>query len=241
MSGVFLRKEIKFFLDSEKYKTLLFIMRNNMEPDKYGKQTIRNVYFDNDNFELISRSIEKPLYKEKVRVRAYGALSDDMPAYFELKKKYDGVVYKRRILTGLRKIERYVNDGVPIEESQIFREIDYLCRLKELRPKIFIAYEREAFYGVSDADFRITFDTGIRFRTNSLSVASDAPATTLKSGDFVLMETKCLLAYPRWLIDFLCDNKIYKTSFSKYGTVYTDYILPALAKDNHKEKEVCSA
>lgn len=240
MSGVFLRKETKYMLTLKQYNDLISVMEGKMTLDKYGKQTMNNVYFDNDCFELISRSVEKPVYKEKVRLRVYGKPEPDSPAYLELKKKYKGVVYKRRISAPLYSFTDYIEKGIPPCDSQIFREIDYVYRVKNLAPKVYLAYEREAFYGNEDAGFRITFDTGIRYRTGDTSILSPAAAEKLIDDDSVLMETKCLLAYPRWLIDFLCDNNIYKTSFSKYGRVYTDRIIGSVNIEEKEEKIICS-
>ena len=239
MSSVFLRKETKYILNSKSYETLLFIMRAHMKRDKYGRQTVNNVYFDNDSYELISRSIEKPVYKEKVRMRVYGRPDETSPAFFEIKKKYDGVVFKRRISTDVGAMQRYIDEGRPIDDSQIFREIDYVYRIKKLSPKVVLAYEREAYYCSYDENLRITFDTGIRFRTDFLDITKKAPMTFLTGGAVVLMEIKCLLGYPRWLIDFLTRNGIYKTSFSKYGKVYTDAIL-CDSEAKLKEKILCS-
>lgn len=235
MSGVFLRKETKYILSLNQYNSLLSVMKDEMTLDKYGKQTMNNIYFDNDCYELISRSVEKPVYKEKVRLRVYGKPQPDSHAYLELKKKYKGVVYKRRINAPLFVLEKYIENGTPPENSQIFREIDYVYRVKNLEPKVYLAYEREAYYGNADNNFRITFDTGIRYRTGDVSLYSNALSEKIIGDDTVLMETKCLIAYPRWLIDFLCENKIYKTSFSKYGRVYTDRILAGVTEKKDKE------
>ena len=43
-----------------------------MSVDSYGKHTIGNVYYDTDTYELITRPVEKPKYKEKFRIRSYG-------------------------------------------------------------------------------------------------------------------------------------------------------------------------
>lgn len=233
-SDVFKRKETKYILSKKQYEELLRIMDGKMAVDKYGKQTVNNIYFDNDNFELVSRSIDRPVYKEKLRMRVYGVPKDDSLAFFELKKKYQGIVYKRRINAPLEKIERYIHSGIPVEDSQIFREIDFVYRSKALEPKLYLAYDRVAYYGLDDEEFRMTFDTDIRYSFENTDVRCKNPVL-LTGDDFVLMETKCQLVYPRWLIDFLNGNNLFKTSFSKYGTVYAKVLL------ENKEKKTCSA
>ena len=94
---VFKRYEIKFLLDLEQKQRILAAMEPYMVLDEYGRTTIRNVYFDTDNFRLIRRSLEHPAYKEKLRIRSYKQLGPDEPVFVELKKKYNGVVYKRRL------------------------------------------------------------------------------------------------------------------------------------------------
>lgn len=224
-NDVFLRKETKYIISLSQYHCLKALMSRYMKIDKYGKQTINNVYLDNDNFEIISRSVEKPIYKEKVRMRVYGCPQENSVAYLELKKKYKGVVFKRRIQGELADMENYFYNGVPPLDSQIFREIDYVVQRKDLRPMVRLLYEREAYYGIDDPDFRITFDTGVRFCRHDCSLTQDLPMTKIIGDDVVLMETKCHLVYPRWLINFLDENGIRKTSFSKYGKAYTDFIL----------------
>jgi len=235
MQSVFKRKETKYVLTKALYEKLVRLMEGKLTVDKYGLQTVNNIYFDNDSFELIRRSIEKPTYKEKMRMRVYGTPTPDSPAFFELKKKYKGIVYKRRIRTPLQEVENYYISGIPVEDSQIFREIDYVYKIKELKPKLYLAYDREAYYGNDDKNFRMTFDFGIRYRWFDVDIKKQDECEYLTDEDTVLLEVKCQLAYPRWFINFLNENAIPKASFSKYGRIY----LKKLKEE--KEKEKCSA
>ena len=235
MQSVFKRKEIKYILTKAQYQSLLVELEGRMSVDKYGLQTVNNIYFDNDSFELIRRSIEKPRYKEKMRMRVYGTPTPDSPAFFELKKKYKGIVYKRRIRAPLSDVESYYKNGIFVESSQIFREIDYVYKVKDLKPKLYLAYYRVAYYGNDDKNFRMTFDFGIRYRWHDVDIKNQGDTEYLTDEDTIVMEVKCQLVYPRWFIDFLNKNKLGKASFSKFGRIY----LKTLTTD--KEKLKCSA
>ena len=69
---VFKRYELKYLLSEEQKGRILAAMAPYMEPDAYGRSAVRSLYFDTDNYRLARRSIEKPAYKEKLRIRSYG-------------------------------------------------------------------------------------------------------------------------------------------------------------------------
>ncbi len=94
---VFKRYELKYMLTLEQKEKVLEAMLPYMQLDKYGRTTIRNIYFDTASYRLIRRSIEKPAYKEKLRIRSYSQATADSTVFVELKKKYEKVVYKRRL------------------------------------------------------------------------------------------------------------------------------------------------
>jgi len=95
--SVFKRKEVKYLLSREQYEAFLPALLEIAEIDRYGESDILSMYFDTPNYRLIRTSLEKPVYKEKFRLRTYGVPTSDTPAFAEIKKKYDGIVYKRRI------------------------------------------------------------------------------------------------------------------------------------------------
>ena len=218
---VFKRYEIKYMLTIAEANALKEYMKEYMQADKYGKSTICNVYLDTPDYLLIRRSIEKPTYKEKLRFRSYGVVKDGDVAFFELKKKYDGVVYKRRLDLTEKAILSSVKIKGNLPDTQIGRELTYALNLyKDLSPKMFLSYEREAYYAKKDKSFRITFDRNILWRDYDLSLSSGVYGSAILDHDKVLMEVKTASSIPIWLCKFLSENKIYKTSFSKYGTAY---------------------
>ena len=238
---VFKRYEIKYMLSLEEKEKVLTAMQDYMELDKYGRSSIRNIYFDTDNYRLIRHSIDKPEYKEKLRIRSYGKASSDSTVFVELKKKYDHVVYKRRIATTHDTAFNWISGKEPSpKDTQISREIDYFLQYYQtLRPAAFLSYEREAFYEKSGGSFRVTFDDNILFRTEELTLISDAYGTSLLDNEHVLMELKCSGGIPLWLTKVLSKEKIYKTSFSKYGTGYSQIIFPQInTKSLHTKGEI---
>lgn len=232
--NVFKRYELKYLITKEQQKLLLAVMEEYMEPDKFGRSTICNIYFDTPNKMLIRHSNEKPIYKEKLRVRSYGVANPDTTVFVELKKKYKSVVYKRRINLSESVAMDYLKDGIkPNTKNQITKEIDYFCKFYEgIEPALFMSYERKAFFSKSDLNFRMTFDENILCRDYDLSLTSGTYGTPILDKHKVLLEVKTVLGIPLWLTDFLSENKLYKTSFSKYGTAYKSIILPKLLGGN---------
>ena len=196
--------------------------------DKYGRTTLRNIYYDTDSFRLSRHSIEKPAYKEKLRIRSYGKAEPYSPVFVELKKKYDSVVYKRRMAMAETEAMNWVAGNMPcLRENQIVDEIDYfLDYYKTLHPVVFLSYEREAFFAKDGGDFRVTFDENILCRQEELSLEADIWGTSLLEEGLVLMELKCSGSIPLWMTQILSGEHIYKTSFSKYGTAYETMIYP---------------
>ena len=233
--SVFKRYEIKFTLNSEQKDRIMLAMQPYMQLDDYGRTTIRNIYFDTDTFRLIRRSIEKPtVYKEKLRLRSYRRAAPDTPVFIELKKKYKSVVYKRRLsMPEHQALDWLSGKQENTIDTQISREIDYFVRFYEtLKPRVFLSYEREAFYSKDGSDFRVTFDDNILFRQEDITLESDIRGTPLLDEGKVLMEIKTSGGIPLWMTHLLSKEKIYKTSFSKYGTAYQKYIFPNLNGGN---------
>lgn len=222
--GIFKRYELKFILSLEQHLRVKTMLKEYMSCDKYGESSICNLYCDTPDFLLIRRSIEKPFYKEKLRIRSYGIAEKDSDIFVEIKKKCDSVVYKRRIATKEDKAMKIVSRKES-DSSQIGKEIAYFTELYDnIMPKMFISYRREAFIGIDNNDFRITFDRSIIWRTYDLSLSKGIYGQNVLPDDKVLMEIKTTDSIPLWLVKFLSDNKIYKTSFSKYGTAYIQMI-----------------
>ncbi len=215
----FERRELKFLLTPAQYAAVRAAAERECRPDAYPSSTVTSIYYDTPESLLIRRSLERPAYKEKLRVRVYGKPAADAVAYVEIKKKYDGVVYKRRVGLNAASAAAWLQGDVHRTGSQIEREIEYfLSFYKNLRPAVLIACERDSFAG--DGDFRLTFDKNIRFRRTDLRFSGGTRGELLLAQGNVLMEAKAPGRLPQWLIDVLSENKIYKTSFSKYGAAY---------------------
>lgn len=233
MKKVFARKENKYLLSWTQYEKLREKTASYLEEDEYGLHTISSIYYDTADFHLIRQSIEKPRYKEKFRLRTYGTPQDDSLAFLEIKKKYYGVVYKRRICLDYLEALTY-RSGDPLhlseKDQQIKREIDWVLTRYQLSPAVLIAYDRRALQPIGgfDPDFRITFDFDMRFRDNDLDVRKGSGGTLIDPQVDVLMEVKALGAYPLWFTAILAELRIYQASFSKYAQTYQKHLEKTL-------------
>ncbi len=236
---VFKRYELKYMITLKQRDAILREIKPYMELDKYGKTTIKNLYYDTDTYILIRRSIEKPKYKEKLRIRSYGETAADSTVFVELKKKYNSVVYKRRVSVPLNDATDWLSGKKHCNnEGQIVKEIDYFINhYGSLHPTVFLSYEREAYYTKEPSDFRVTFDQNILVRQDDLRLNSNPCGTPILPEGKIMMEIKCSGGIPLWMTDILSKEKIYKTSFSKYGTAYKTLIFPQL-KDIFKSKNI---
>ena len=221
----FKRYEKKYLLNPAQYDAVREGMSAYMTPDRYSNYTICNVYYDTDDYRLIRTSLEKPVYKEKLRVRSYGAADDETRVFVELKKKYDGVVYKRRVVMNAADASAWLDGREPGGDSQIHREIDWFTQTYRPTPKVFISYDREAYAGRENPDLRVTFDTNLKGRTDSVDLRAGDYGQPILRDNQILMEIKIPGAAPLWLARLLSDNGIYSASFSKYGAYYKQYIL----------------
>lgn len=222
----FKRYEEKYMLTMEQYKIFLEGMQEYMEPDIYGETVNCNIYYDTDNWELIRKSIEKPVYKEKLRVRSYGVPRTGDIAFIELKKKYADIVYKRRITMPCEDSKGYLCGTLPhpAANNQIGREIDYFQKMHQAKPKVYIAYDRISFAGIDNPELRITFDRNIRFREYDLDLRSGDYGEKMLSDEDILMEIKIPGVAPLWVAKLLSFIGVKPTSFSKYGHYYKTYI-----------------
>ncbi|ODM25919.1 molecular chaperone [Clostridium sp. Bc-iso-3] len=239
---VFNRYEKKFLMDSKTYERVQHILSEYMELDEYNKvnntyYTICNIYYDTQDNQLIRHSISKPKYKEKLRLRAYGVPSFDAKVYLEIKKKVNGLVNKRRTKLILKEAYEFAATGVKPEyksymNKQVLNEIEYLLKVYDLEPKLYLAYDRVAYFGINNRDLRITFDTNIRSRRTDLRLELGDHGERLLDDGIWLMEVKAEKSIPVWLSRMLSQNKLFKTSFSKYGTEYKKMVLSNIIKED---------
>ena len=218
---VFKRIEKKYLLSEAQQEALLQRIGAHLKPDEYGRSTVLSLYLDTPDHRIIRTSIEAVDYKEKLRLRSYGTAGADSTVFLELKKKFGGVVYKRRAAMTLAEAERYLRTGIKPFESQIMSELDWAMKLYG-RPKgaMLIACEREAWFDEEHPDLRLTFDRNIRCRENELRLDRGSAGSTLLPKNTVLLEIKTAGAMPLWLADALDAEGILPGSFSKYGEAY---------------------
>lgn len=222
----FKRREIKYLLDDDEYNSLKERLQARLVEDEHGMSTICNIYYDTPDFRIIRKSLEKPVYKEKLRLRSYGTAGAEDKVFVELKKKYNGIVYKRRETLTLAQSDEYLAGHTKAPyDTQIFREIDWFRDYYgNLKPAMYISYEREAYYSLENPDLRITFDRNIMYRSYNLSLAAGVEGESILEPGQHLMELKAGGAIPVWLTKVLDELGIYPASFSKYGRAYLSQV-----------------
>jgi SPX domain protein involved in polyphosphate accumulation len=231
---VFNRREEKFIITEEVYRNIKPDLEEYMEVDDHNRNgdfyTICNIYFDTPDNEMIRKSIDKPAYKEKLRLRSYGTVTSKDEVYLEIKKKFNGSVNKRRTSIALEDACYYIKTRQKPEvkylmNEQVLNEIDYILHRNPLQPALFLSYDRSAMFGIGDKNFRITFDTNIRTRRYDLSLDKGNYGDLLLPTNLWIMEAKFNNAAPLWFAEILSKYKIYPTAFSKYGTEYRRMVL----------------
>lgn len=232
---VFNRYEKKYMLNAIQYEKLTQAISEYMIVDAYNRDKmfyeICNIYYDTPDNALIRASIEGPVYKEKLRMRSYGTPKEKDHVFVEIKKKYKGIVNKRRTIMPLNEAYDYLNHHrMPDMENpqmnrQVFREIDYFCHTYNLVPKVYLSYERRAYFEKNDGDFRVTFDKNITTRREDVRLESGSYGQQLLPENTYLMEIKINRAVPLWFTRILSELEIYPVSFSKYGTEYKKYVM----------------
>ena len=222
----FKRYEKKYLLSARKFELLWERLREHLVPDLFFQSTVCSIYYDSDDFSLIRHSLDRPVYKEKLRLRSYNVPKPDGAVFVELKKKFRGVVYKRRVQMSAAAAESYLAGQTrPDEDGQILREIDYFLHTHPVSPKVYIACEREAWVDREEPELRITFDRNLRWRDTDLHLTAGSEGAPLLDEGEVLMEIKIPGAAPLWLAHLLSELEIFPTSFSKYGTCYRQDLL----------------
>ncbi len=197
------------------------IIKDRLVPDKWGKSTVLSIYFDTPDSLLIRNSIDAKAFKEKLRLRSYGIAKDETTVFLELKRKFKGVVYKRRQALTLKEAKDYIKTGVIPKDTQIMKEIDYFLKLYNYpKPKFLIACERNAFYILNEPYLRLTFDENIRYETEEISFKKQPLGNPILPEGYKIMEFKTNSAMPLWLVDALNSLNIRPQKFSKYATAY---------------------
>lgn len=234
---VFNRHEQKYLLDEDTFQKVIEVMDEYMMPDKYNVNhkpyTISNIYFDTEDDYLIRTSLSKPNYKEKLRLRSYGVPSNDSKVFLEIKKKFNDIVNKRRTVLKLSEAYNFISSGKPPElkeymNTQVLKEIEYFLQVYRLKPKVYLAYDRIAYFEKYNNDLRISFDKNIRTRRYDVALEDGDYGEALLPDGVYLMEVKTSKAMPLWLTDMLAKYDIKRRSFSKYGTEFIHQLQMAM-------------
>jgi len=220
------RYELKYLLSGEQTEYLRRSLQGHMEPDSFGLSSIASLYYDTPDFRLIRASVEKPPFKEKIRLRSYGLATDSSPVFLELKRKAYGIVYKRRVQSTIPLVEKFfAGEGDICAGGQINREITtFRDHYRTLVPACLIIYDRTAYFEPG-GDLRLTIDLNPRYRAEDLTLTKSMEGISLLPEGWTVLEVKVQQAMPLWLTKILSDGRIYKGSFSKYGEAYRQQLL----------------
>lgn len=234
----FERIEKKFWLSAEQYQSLLPIFADRMKPDEHGESTVCNIYYDTPDYALIRRSIERPRFKEKLRIRSYGIPRDSDAVFLEIKRKLNGIGYKRRVLMPFADAKRLLR-GEPTNCSDPQLEAELLAFVERYhpRPMVYLTYRRYALTAEDDPRFRVTIDRDLRYRLLEAENPSEIGMRPIMADEsMALMEIKAMGAIPSWFVREMGRLLIYQAPFSKVGECYTRHIAPM---DIWKGKELC--
>ena len=290
-SSVFKRVEKKYRIGAAERAAVEAAAGGPMAGDAYGRTRITSLYLDTPERSMIARSVEKPLYREKLRLRAYGdaagvalmgafgagpivrepgglPLSDGevetrvaaglqvpgaaaaLPVFFGIKKKFKGIVYKRRLALTLPAALAFVS-GLPYEQAcarwplpdaglaavalapatrQIARELEAaMDRWLPLVPSMGIACDRVAWAYrpemFQEREGDELFDSELRITFDDCLEYLDchrfrSPWRPIIESSESVMEIKSAGPYPPWLVEVLSAERIYPASFTKYGNAY---------------------
>ena len=224
--NVMQRIEMKYVLKKEQLEYLKDALKEHMKVDQFGQTSIASIYYDTPDYRLIRTSIEKPAFKEKIRLRAYGLVKDNDSVFLEIKRKADGLVYKRRKIVTEKMANKFFNDECDKKcEDQIGKEIMYFKNYyKKLVPTFMVIYDRTAYEEIN-GDLRLTIDENPRYRTDYLDLHTSMDGTPLLDEGSAILEIKAQEVMPLWLVSILSKGQIYQTSFSKVGEAYKKEIL----------------
>ena len=228
------RIELKYILSREQTEFLRAGIEGHMQPDQFGKTSIASLYYDTPDYRLIRHSLEKPAYKEKIRLRSYGLATPESPVFLELKRKADEVVYKRRVQSTIPMVKHFFDrKGDICSGGQINKEITYFRDYYDaLVPSCLIIYDRTAYFELG-GDLRLTIDENPRYRIQDLRLTSSMEGISLLPPGSSILEIKVQEAMPLWLTSLLSEGKIYKSSFSKYGEAYRQQLLRTAERKRH--------
>lgn len=231
--NVMKRYELKYYLSKDQLIYFQKEIARYMKIDKYGLTSIASLYFDTPTYSLINKSIEKPYFKEKIRLRSYGLANITSPTYLEVKRKCEGIVYKRRVRLLEDEAYSLIKDKESKNDDQIARELEFFMNnYSNLEAKYLIIYDRLAYYQ-DNSDLRITIDLNPRYRTSDLNLHTSLDGIPLFKEEGAILEIKVQHSVPLWLVEILTKGHIYQTSISKVGEAHKLELAKAHKEINH--------
>lgn len=221
----FKRIETKYIVDKETFVLLEKDLQKHMVSDEFATSTITNIYFDNEDFDMIQDSIAKKNGREKIRMRIYDAQpSASSQAFLEIKKKENKIGYKYRLTSNPLSVTNYIEKGVidqTITDEMVTSELERLReRYGTIKPMMYIYYDRVSYKGIEDKKIRLTIDKNLLYRHYDVAATEGKFGEALLDPNKVIMEIKVPEQLPDWLLALLEKYQLEKQSFSKYGNAY---------------------
>ncbi len=247
MANTFERMEKKTTLPTEQVEELKARIAPYMAPDPYnigGKPyMICNLYYDSEDDHVIRESVQLPKYKEKLRLRSYGVPTPETKVFLELKKKQNGVGTKRRTKLRLCDVQAYLDtgqhpEGLSYIDEQVLREIDYYRSHEPVKPRTYVSYMRNAYHGIEDPSFRVTFDSDIITRRHDLDLTLGRYGTPALTDGTTLLEVKFAGAVPFWFCRVMSDFGLSFHTFSKVGTDFKLYTYRRACEEHPEEGHI---
>lgn len=229
---VFNRYELKYIVNKALYKELLQALQGHVFMDKHGDQDgyymVMNLYYDTADHLFFNETVNRQQFRQKLRLRGYNHINRDSNVFLEIKKKYRGVVYKRRTLLKLPEAYAFLADTLSKKDyslydasnTQILGEVDFLKQFYQLEPKVIVSYDRQAFQGIHEEDLRVTFDRNLLKRETDLRIESRSDGELFMDPSLYVLEVKVNDRIPLWLSHILNDFQCWRQGYSKYTSSY---------------------
>ena len=212
----FERYEKKYIISKTQASEMIAFLKLHMALDRHHNPEhivpykIHSYYLDDHEAHIIKKSIEKPSYKEKYRLRWYNDLTK---LFLEVKIKHLKRSHKKRFEITQKELELQ-DYRTLIKTSYHYGYLNALTHAS-IEKYCLIDYERIAFDD-TDKGIRVTFDFNVSYTFDNASYP-------LHDEDFVILEIKYRDAFPIFLSSYLSEHKIYSRSLSKIGRSYQQY------------------
>jgi len=225
------RYEFKYLVKPEEEAFIRQVAQMYCAPDAYGvngKYTVSSLYFDTWDWLTAMQTVEGQRNRFKLRIRTYGFTPED-PVFLENKGRVGTSILKQRALMAREHVRDLCRGEPPppggfpalkaAHQDDLVRFRDRMDFL-DMRPRLWVAYEREAYGSHYGDGARLTFDSELRVQPPSHDdpfVPDDACWQSVAlDGPQVIVEMKFNGAFPFWMQRIVHGLELKRVSCSKY-------------------------